>query len=104
MKPVSSLLHLVLVEFNPTTYTVTEGVDNFAELTLVRSGYLAQTTTVTVSFQSGTATGMSSLKVDIIFSVTIIIYLCSWIGLHGKSNCGNIPCWINICYGTSTYH
>ena len=34
----------VFVEFDPSAYTVTEGVDAFAELTLIRSGYLDQTT------------------------------------------------------------
>ena len=52
----------MFVEFNPTAYTVTEGVDDFAELTLVRRGYLAQSTTVTVTTLSGTATGMGFLS------------------------------------------
>ena len=47
----------MFVEFDPTAYTVTEGVDAFAELNLVRSGHLDGSTVVTVSLLSGTAIG-----------------------------------------------
>ena len=50
-------LYAVFVEFDPTAYTVTEGVDAFAELTLIRSGHLIGPTIVTVSPLSGTAIG-----------------------------------------------
>ena len=48
----------VTVSFNPTSYTVTEGDDEFAVLTLVRSGDLSRATVVTVTTADGSATGM----------------------------------------------
>ena len=48
----------MVVSFNPTSYTVTEGVDRAAELVLVTSGDLSRTTVVTVSTEAGTATGV----------------------------------------------
>ena len=48
----------MFVEFDPTVYIVTEGEDAFADLRLVRSGDLSGFTVVTVTPQSGTATGM----------------------------------------------
>ena len=50
--------HTVFVTFDPTTYIVTEGVNAFAQLILVRSGDLSGSTTVTVTPQSGTAIGI----------------------------------------------
>ena len=47
----------MFVTFDPIDYTVTEGVDAFAVLTLVRSGVISETTMVTVTPQSGTALG-----------------------------------------------
>ena len=47
-----------MVSFNPTTYTVTEGVDN-ANLMLIRSGGLTRTVVVTVTAVAGTAMGMA---------------------------------------------
>ena len=49
----------VTVSFNPTTYTVTEGVDSVANLMLVRSGGLTRTVVVTVTTAAGTAMGMT---------------------------------------------
>ena len=49
---------VVVVSFSPTTYTVTEGVDEFVELILVRSGVLSRATVVIVTTRSGTATGV----------------------------------------------
>ena len=49
----------VTVSFDPTTYTVTEGVDNVANLRLVRSGGLTGAIVVTVTTASGTAMGMT---------------------------------------------
>ena len=51
------LIFLVVISFEPTSYTVTEGDDGFAELILVRSGYLNRTTIVTVTTADGSATG-----------------------------------------------
>ena len=48
----------MVVSFDATSYTVTEGVDEFAELTLVRSGDLSRTTVVTVTTGPGNATGV----------------------------------------------
>ncbi|CAI8054234.1 CUB and sushi domain-containing protein 1, partial [Geodia barretti] len=56
--PASCLSLNVVVSFNPTSYTVTEGVDGAAELVLVRSGDLSTTTVVTVTTEAGTATGV----------------------------------------------
>ena len=47
----------VFVSFDPTSYTVTEGEDGFAELTLVRSGDTSGETSVTVISVPGTASG-----------------------------------------------
>ena len=58
----------MLVEFDPTAYTVTEGVDAFAELTLIRSGHLDETTVVTVSPLSGTAIGKYTEFVPVHFT------------------------------------
>ena len=54
-------LHFVSVNvsFDPTTYTVTEGVDIVANLMLVRSGDLTRTVVITVTTVAGTATGMT---------------------------------------------
>ena len=49
----------VIVSFDPTTYTVTEGVDDVANLMLIRSGGLTRTVVVTVTTVAGTATGMT---------------------------------------------
>ena len=49
---------LVVVSFDPTSYTVTEGEDGFAELTLVRSGDTSGATVVTVTTADGSATGI----------------------------------------------
>ena len=50
---------IVFVSFDPTTYTVTEGVGGVANLMLVRSGDLARTVVITVTTVAGTATGMT---------------------------------------------
>ena len=47
----------MIVDFDPILYTVTEGVDGVAVLTLVRSGDLTGETTIDLSFTSGTASG-----------------------------------------------
>ena len=48
----------VVVSFDPISYTVTEGEDEFAELILVRSGGdLSRGTVVTVTTADGSATG-----------------------------------------------
>ena len=47
----------MFVEFDPTAYNVTERVDDFANLMLVRSGDLSRVTVVTVTTVSGSATG-----------------------------------------------
>ena len=47
----------VIVSFDPTTYTVTEGVDSVANLMLVRSEVLTRTVVVSVTTVAGTATG-----------------------------------------------
>ena len=49
----------VSVSFDPTAYTVTEGVDATAELMLVRSGDNREVV-VSVSTMSGTAIGMTA--------------------------------------------
>ena len=50
---------LVMVSFDPTSYTVTEGIDGTAELMLVRSGNLNREVVVSVTTTSGTAMGMT---------------------------------------------
>ena len=50
----------VLVSFDPTSYTVTEGDDEFAALRLVRSGDTSGTTVVTVNPVPGSAIGKPS--------------------------------------------
>ena len=52
-----SILFAVFVTFDPTAYFVTEGVNAFSDLRLVRSGDLSGSTVVTVTPRSGTATG-----------------------------------------------
>ena len=49
--------------FDPTAYTVKEGVDAHAKLLLVRSGDLSHETTVTITPISGTAFGRNSALV-----------------------------------------
>ena len=46
------------MSFEPTSYTVTEGEDDAAELILVRSGYLSRATVVTVTTADGSAMGI----------------------------------------------
>ena len=50
------------VSFDPTAYTVTEGVDATAELMLVRSGDLNREVVVSVSTRPGTAIGMTEWR------------------------------------------
>ena len=50
---------LVIVSFDPTSYTVTEGIDGIAELMLVRSGNLNREVVVSVTTTSGTAIGVT---------------------------------------------
>ena len=47
----------MVVSFDPTVYTVIEGLDGFVVLTLVRSGDISESTTVTVIIESGSALG-----------------------------------------------
>ena len=56
---VFTLENPVSVSFDPTTYTVTEGVDGVANLMLVRSGGLTRTVVVTVTTAAGTAMSMT---------------------------------------------
>ena len=59
----------VLVSFDPTSYTVTEGEDASAVLTLVRSGAnLNQQTSVIVVPSSGTANGVFFLYFSAFFT------------------------------------
>ena len=66
------LLHpiflLVIASFDPTSYTVTEGINGTAELMLVRSGNLNEGVAVSVTTMSGTAIGMAEWD--------IYLYLC----------------------------
>ena len=48
----------VIVSFDPTSYTVTEGVDEFVVLTLARSRDISEVTLVTVTTVPGSATGI----------------------------------------------
>ena len=52
----------VVISFDPTSYTVTEGDDGFVELTLVRSGDLSRATVVTVTTADGSAIGIVKNK------------------------------------------
>ena len=54
---------LVIVSFDPTSYTVTEGIDRTAVLLLVRSGNLNREVVVSVTIESGTATGMAEWRI-----------------------------------------
>ena len=56
-----SLSLLVLVSFDPTFYSVTEGVDDNAILRLVRTGDLSRETVVTVNPTPGSALGIDLL-------------------------------------------
>ena len=47
----------VIVSFDPTIYTVTEGVDGFADLMLIRTGDTSRETVVTVTTVPGSANG-----------------------------------------------
>ena len=53
----SSISFVALVSFDPTSYTVIEGVDEFVLLGLVRSGDISGSTTVDVETLPGTAMG-----------------------------------------------
>ena len=48
-----------MVSFDPTSYTVTEGEDDFVQLMLVRSGDLSRATVVTVTTEDDSATGIT---------------------------------------------
>ena len=54
---------LVIVSFDPPSYTVTEGIDRTAVLLLVRSGNLNREVVVSVTTESGTATGMAEWRI-----------------------------------------
>ena len=47
----------VVVSFDPAAYTVTEGVDKFAKLMLVRTGNHNRSTIVSVATSDGSAKG-----------------------------------------------
>ena len=64
----------VTVSFDPTTYTVTEGVDDVANLMLVRSGGLTRTVVVTVTTAAGTAMGNDT---PLYYSNYTCIYMCT---------------------------
>ena len=49
---------IIIVSFVPTDYTVTEGVDGYAEMMLERRGFNNKSASVIVCTQSGTAIGM----------------------------------------------
>ena len=66
---------LVIVSFDPTSYTVTEGIDGTAELMLVRSGNLNREVVVSVTTTSGTASGMTEWGIYALKHTTYIIRL-----------------------------
>ena len=74
-----TLLHTggdtVTVSFDPTTYTVTEGVDGVANLMLVRSGGLTRTVEVTVTTVADTATGMTHHCTTVTTHVHVTVYM-----------------------------
>ena len=65
----------MLVSFDPTSYTVTEGDDGYVELTLVRSGDLSRATVVTVTTADDSAIGM--VKNMCRSSDYVLSFLCS---------------------------
>ena len=64
----------VIVSFDPTTYTVTEGVDGVANLMLVRSGGLTRTVVVTATTAAGTAMGMTHHCTTVTTHVHVYMY------------------------------
>ena len=54
---------IVVVSFAPTTYTVTEGENEFAELELFKNGNPSIVTVVRVTTRSGTATGIATCPI-----------------------------------------
>ena len=58
---------LVYVTFDPTAYTVKEGVDTHAKLLLVRSGDLSHETSVTITPIAGTALGENLIVIQYSF-------------------------------------
>ena len=50
----------MVVSFEKTSYTVTEGKDEFVEVTLVRNGDLSRNTTVTLTTFDASALGRLS--------------------------------------------
>ena len=61
-----------VVQFSPITYTVTEGLDEFAILQLIRSGRLTGSSVVTVTSLQGTASGMRVEHAYNFFLLTLI--------------------------------
>jgi CUB/sushi domain-containing protein len=64
----------VLVSFAPTAYTVTEGMDGFVTLMLVRTGDLSRTTLVTVTTAAESAVAgsdYSSVEIEVLFEVGV---------------------------------
>jgi hypothetical protein len=85
----------VVVAFSPTTYTVTEGVDEFAELVIVRSGDLSRNTTVTVT--TFDASALCKLQRNAIEKSNdiYVFQLSSWIRLLFYNGGDYIPTWRN---------
>ena len=50
-----------IVSFHPTAYTVTEGEDGFAVLTLERSGRISDISKVSITTLSGLAEGKNEI-------------------------------------------
>ena len=84
----------VLVSFDPTSYTVTEGEDASAVLTLVRSGAnLNRQTSVIVVPSSGTANGVF-FSISQLFSLFASLFLSSIRFQYGNLRC-DLYSWSN---------
>ena len=85
----------VVVAFSPTTYTVTEGVDEFAELVLARSGDLSNNTTVTVTTFDASALCRLQRNAIAKSNYIYVFQLSSWIRLLLYNGGDYIPTWRN---------
>ena len=66
-----SHLLLVIVSFDPTSYTITEGIDGTTELMLLRSGNLNREVAVSVTTMSGTAIGMAEWNIYLYLHIIV---------------------------------
>ena len=88
-----SLFPAVTVEFDPTSYTVSES-DRYANITVVKRGQTTQTVSVNFNTADGNAIGKSSLCVYMCKANSRVPYVLHFMSHHHMQTS---PCFCNAC-------